>query len=1801
MVTGIPFADEVLVQMFDAVWDYTGAPLGRQLGYLIFFGSKTKELKDVVKILESKRDTLQHEVDEAKANAKGIEKDAEDWISDVNKILDDAEKFPEDKDHAKTGYLNYLWWRHQLGRQAFKILQEADQKMNSMPERVHYWLPLTDAATDAAVFSTGYERFESRMVTVSKIMEALRDSNVKRIGVSGPGGVGKTTLIQEVAMIAQDDKLFDLVVTAKVTANPDKKKIQAHIADMLSLKFEEESEMGRATRLRQRLNMEKRNVLLILDDLWEGIDLHSLGIPSRDDQRKGANSGQDRKRISILLTSRSKEVLSNQMGVKETCIFSVGVLSEREGETLLMKMAGIDDSSELASKAAEIASKCGGLPVAIVALAKALKKKRVTDWDDALRLLDMDEAVDFSIKLSYDHLEEEELKSMFLLCAQMGQDPLIKELVKYCMGLGLFYNVYSVKEAEDRTNRLIAKLKDSCLLVDSYSSDRFTMNGVVRDVALSIASKDQHMFSLRNGKLFGWPSKYQLKICTAVFLQDTDIGDELPEGLDCPRLQVFHLDSKDPFLRIPDNFLEGMKELKVLVLTGMDLSSLPSSIKFLKNLQMLCLEQCVLGDVSVIGELKDLRILSFSESKIEELSREIGKLSQLQLLDLSNCSRLKVIPQKVISSLKHLQELYMGNSFFQWEAEGTTNGNRNSSLDELRHLPHLRSLDIQIPDVCLFPKNLYFDKLEKYNIFVGNSWSWSGEYQTSRILKLQVDRSTGFRFENGIKILFKRVEHLSLAKLSGVKSVIHHLNWKEFPDLTHLDIQNNDEIQYIVSSKEWLHPHNSFPSLESLVLNNLRSLENVCHGQLTLSSFRKLRSIKINKCHKLKNLFPFSKVGYHFELQKIKVSHCWGIQEIFSLEGEHNVDRIEFTQLLSLKLKDLEKLVAFVSAEKTSSISQSTKNKLTDRELGDVISEEEHGSSFSLFWKKVAFPNLESLELSGMKSQAIWNLDQPYPSSFPNLTTLKVEGCTRLRYLFSLSMATSLVNLSSLTIGRCRMMEEILMPEENVDEKVPIFPNLKTISIVSMKKLTKIWPQRINPDSFCSLKMLTIRVCHSLVTIFPSETVGTFQRLEKLRVIYCDSVEQVFDLKCIDMKQKQAMAADTQLQDILLFCLPKLVHVWITDPQGIMNFKNLQHVRVTGCDSLRNLFPLSVATGIENIESLTLGYNSIMEEIVAREEGPETSSSITFVLPQLTCLKLVDLRELQCFYSGRHTLEFPVLEALIVLSCNKLEVFTADATDPEVKKQIFSVEKVIPGLKELILSYKDSKWMFNRYFPVDLFRNLKELELNDFEGDEIPYWFLHRVPNLENLILRGASFEKVFPCESIAAHDDTHIGTVVQLKELYLQHMPKLKSICEEGYELDPILQRLENLNILRCPIFINLVPSSVSFHYLTCLEVSFSDGLVSLVASSTAKSLAQLMTMKISNCQAIKEIIFEEKGYEMEDEIVFSQLKTLELENLPELTSFCSGSSAFKFPLLEKVLVRHCGQMKMFCHGVLSTPKLHKVHKEEEEEEVEEVKTVGYWYWEGELNATINKLFKDMVAALACNSRQLNLADHPQLKEIWTGEVPVQDKYFGRLENLTVDKCDFLSNLNVISSKLLPLLKNLKKMEVHNCDSVEVIFDLEGIYDTEMTIMETAFPLRNLILDQLENLKHVWNKDPAGIPSFRNLQKVKVSGCNSLKNLFPVSVATDLVQLEELDIENCGIEEIVAKDEASEGATIKFVLPRASKFRLWNLPELKNFYSGKHTLECPMLKEMIVYNCEKLELPTSESQIYKGPPGQSN
>ena len=115
-----------------------------------------------------------------------------------------------------------------------------------------------------------------------------------------------------------------------------------------------------------------------------------------------------------------------------------------------------------------------------------------------------------------------------------------------------------------------------------------------------------------------------------------------------------------------------------------------------------------------------------------------------------------------------------------------------------------------------------------------------------------------------------------------------------------------------------------------------------------------------------------------------------------------------------------------------------------------------------------------------------------------------------------------------------------------------------------------------------------------------------------------------------------------------------------------------------------------------------------------------------------------------------------------------------------------------------------------------------------------------------------------------------------------------------------------------------------------------------------------------------------------------------------------------------------------------------------------------------------------------------------------------------------------------------------------------------------------------------LRNVKRFWNKDPQGILSFQNLRKVDIYNCLNLENVFPLSIARNLPQLEDLKVSDCGVEEIVSAGEVL-GEPIGFMFAKVSSLVLKNLRELKCFYPGQHTIAWPMLKELAISNYSTL------------------
>ena len=104
-------------------------------------------------------------------------------------------------------------------------------------------------------------------------------------------------------------------------------------------------------------------------------------------------------------------------------------------------------------------------------------------------------------------------------------------------------------------------------------------------------------------------------------------------------------------------------------------------------------------------------------------------------------------------------------------------------------------------------------------------------------------------------------------------------------------------------------------------------------------------------------------------------------------------------------------------------------------------------------------------------------------------------------------------------------------------------------------------------------------------------------------------------------------------------------------------------------------------------------------------------------------------------------------------------------------------------------------------------------------------------------------------------------------------------------------------------------------------------------------------------------------------------------------------------------------------------------------------------------------------------------------------------------------------SLLKVLPSYLLCSLQNLEVVILKDCDLLEEVFDLEGLYINNEHVRLLS-KLTKLSLIGLPKLRHICNKDPRDNLCLQNLKWLNVDNYGSLRNLFPPSMASDSMPL---------------------------------------------------------------------------------------
>ncbi|TYJ39140.1 hypothetical protein E1A91_A04G046000v1, partial [Gossypium mustelinum] len=1156
----------------------------------------------------------------------------------------------------------------------------------------------------------------------------------------------------------------------------------------------------------------------------------------------GIPIGDDHKGCKVLLTTRCQQVCQ---AIDCRQVVQLDCLDDDEAWTLFNMKAGLDDFTDDSIKilANQIVKKCGGLPIAIVLLGSALKGKSYHEWQVAYRSLEgrrLTEIEDVNernaykcLEASFDYLKHKETKTCFLLCSLFPED----------------YEIY-VEDLE-RYASCVFFLTLDC------GERHVKMHDVVRQFAFWIASSRKEIsFGTVETLLMDESFKHYTTISF-----ETNQMDELPKGVVFPNLEF-------------------------LLLLGFQ-TQLPTL-----NLRTLCLIGCQLSDISMLGKLKTLHILSLRRSYITELPTEAGDLENLRLLDLSYYDDLQRIAPNLIQRFSNLEELYLhGCSSLKWETENTTQRESYSSLSELDLLPKLVVISLDISDEV---DGFVCRRLWSFDFCIGierNTWFHKREtYPISRSLRI-------VKSVDACKQLFEDVESLQLNGVEGHPNLIPSLDLG-FRKLTSLDLYECGSMQCLIDASNQQVPITAFSNLRKLSLRNMFDLVEMCSAPQPQGFLQKLEEVIVSDCGEMQVLFPTAELrsieqegpSRHLSLQSLKIveiERCNNLKYIFPMSVDNSL-----MQLHTLKIKSCRSLEVIIQ------------------------------------YSQVPYISLQSLR------------------------EIEVENCDNLKYLFPLSVANSLGQLHILKIKSCSQLEDIIQ-----DPQVAYICLLQSLREVSLIGLPQLKRRDVNGIILAQLSLQKLEVynCPQLTHLITSTKIKElvfgkmtneqlsnlhsckYEELEQdqtssqhhplpicfpnlilIHILECESLKSLFPITVAQGSSKKLNAPNLQTLNIeRCFGMEEIIQ----DSQvSTISFQCLREVQVTECNKLKFLFPMCVANSLGKLQTLKIERCFGMEEIIQHSQG----STVSF-----QCLRKVQVKE-----CDKLIFLFPMcvanslgkLQTLKIKSCSQLQEIIQG---PEV---LISMAQGLIRLKEVELINLPQLKGRDRNHIVLTSPSLHVLKVLEFsEMTEMKQISNVTVPEREeeHQHLFEYSGYNLSSLEILRLYKLTELRVIwsgpIQVK--YFQDLTQLvvHSCRRLRYIFSPTIARnlsqLWILDISDCEELEQIIekdqtPSQhhlqpICFPYLSLITIRKCENLKCLFSITLAygglPNLDQLDLLRLSKLEQVFEGDESNVSKDQEKVIHLPRLTDLVLRNLPNLVSFSPVGYHFVFPSLTDLQVKGC------------------------------------------------------------------------------------------------------------------------------------------------------------------------------------------------------------------------------------------------------------------------------------------------------
>ncbi|KAG4196761.1 hypothetical protein ERO13_A06G192200v2 [Gossypium hirsutum] len=833
--------------------------------------------------LRAQRNDLQSQVDLAEQRLLRPFEQVQLWLSKAETMITEAEKLiadgPQQMNNLCLGgcaSMNYLS-SYKFGKKVAEMLQEIrDHKRDGAFEKVAENQPA------ASVVVRPEEQPIALESTIQKAWSCIVDKDVGIIGLYGLGGVGKTTLLTKLNnKFSTTPNDFEVVIWALVSKDSDVGKIQDRIGGNLG--FPDGSWKNKHVEQKAvdiyRILSNKRFVVL-LDDLWERLDLNQVGIPKPSQENDS----------KLIFTTRSLEVCG-EMGAQKK--IKVECLETERAWELFQDNVGdetLNSHPDIPNLAKQVAERCGGLPLALIAIGRAMAcKTTVVEWKYAIEMLKrcalpkMENEVFPILKFSYDNLPNATMKCCLLYCCLYPEDYCIprKRLVEYWFCEGLLNEFDRINEAQMQGNNTISSLLNACLLEHGGvidGEDYVKMHDVIRDMALWITREfeatEDSFFVKAGAQLFEEPDVKAWENVKRMSVMKNKIA-VLKGTPKCPNLRTLFLGGNE-LQMISDGFFQFIPHLTVLDLSGnFGLRALPDGI----------------------SQLVSLECFDLSYTGIEELPIELKALTKLKMLGLSYMRSLRKIPQHLISSFSKLQifRMWSVRAIDNHDEDNVLKGGNEKLIEELKGLQRLNILSIEIKSVLCLERflscNLFrcwtralllkdFRESEVFNVLCLENLErietlefldcFSMEEIKMEKLHTWVSSSTNYT---------SRFHTLSKVQITGC-SKLKDVTWVILaPNLRRLEVWYCIKMEEILS-EEKLHqaagvigiPYpKPFLKLESLYLIELPKLKSIYRDALP---FPCLTRIGINGCIELKKL-PLNSDSAKGNLLSIKGDKFW--------------------------------------------------------------------------------------------------------------------------------------------------------------------------------------------------------------------------------------------------------------------------------------------------------------------------------------------------------------------------------------------------------------------------------------------------------------------------------------------------------------------------------------------------------------------------------------------------------------------------------------------------------------------------------------------------------------------------------------------------------------------------------------------------------------------------------------------------------------------------------------------------------------------------------------------------------------